>query len=106
MCRWVRDLGKFRTSADVAFRCAIQRHGEKTFSLQKIIAGEFDVDLRAWAREAKAFGSPVLIEWGTNRTGSGLVGTANGNAAADEGPKRYIAALSPHCRSHAERRRG
>jgi len=28
----------------------------KTFSLQKIIAGEFDVDLRAWARDAKAFG--------------------------------------------------
>jgi hypothetical protein len=41
-----------------------QERSEKTFSLRKIIAGEFDADLRAWARDAKNFGSPILIEWG------------------------------------------
>jgi len=47
----------------------------KRFHFRKIIAGEFDVDLRAWARDAKAFGSPILIEWGTEPNGIGLVGT-------------------------------
>src|SRR5438874_6817072 len=65
MCRWIRDLGKIPYVRLMLRSDVDQRHGEKKFSLEKIIAGEFDVDLRAWARDAKSFASRILIEWGT-----------------------------------------
>ena len=30
-----------------------QKHGRRKFTLQKIIAGEFDDDIREWAHDAK-----------------------------------------------------
>ena len=92
MCTWIRDLGKIPYVRLMLRSDVDQRHGEKTFSLQKIIAGEFDVDLRAWARDAKAFGSPVLIEWGTEPNGNWFSWNGKWNGGAIEGPKRYIAA--------------
>src|ERR1700737_4872173 len=64
MCGWIRDLGKIPYIRLMLRSDVDQKHSEKKFSLAKIVAGEFDVDLRAWARHAKAFGSPILIEWG------------------------------------------
>jgi len=63
-------------------------------------AGEFDVDLRVWARDAKAFGSPILIEWGRTN-GNWFSWNGKWNGGAIEGPKRYmrlIAILSIHAR--------
>jgi len=92
MCGWIRDLGKIPYVRLMLRSDVDQRHAEKTFTLNKIIAGEFDVDLRAWAHDAKAFGSPILVEWGTEPNGNwfGWNGKWNGGAAA--GPARYIAA--------------
>src|ERR1700676_2529664 len=59
MCSWIRNLGKVPYIRLMLRSDVDQKHTEKTFSLQRIIAGEFDVDLRAWAREAKKFGSPI-----------------------------------------------
>ena len=92
ICNWIRDLGKIPYVRLMLRSDVDQRHGEKTFSLQKIIAGEFDVDLRAWARNAKAFGSPILIEWGTEPNGNWFSWNGKWNGGADEGPKRYVAA--------------
>jgi len=92
MCRWIRDLGKIPYVRLMLRSDVDQRHAEKTFSLQKIIAGEFDIDLRAWAREAKAFGSPMLIEWGTEPNGNWFSWNGKWNGGAKEGPKRYVAA--------------
>jgi hypothetical protein len=92
MCKWIRDLGKIPYVRLMLRSDVDQLHGEKTFSLQKIIAGEFDVDLRAWARDAKAFGSPILIEWGTEPNGNWFSWNGKWNGGAGEGPKRYIAA--------------
>jgi len=92
MCTWIRDLGKIPYVRLMLRSDVDQRHGEKTFSIQKIIAGEFDVDLRAWARDAKAFGSPILIEWGTEPNGNWFSWNGKWNGGAIEGPKRYIAA--------------
>jgi len=91
MCRWIRDLGKIPYVRLMLRSDVDQRHGEKRFSLQKIIAGEFDVDLRAWARDAKAFGSPILIEWGTEPNGNWFSWNGKWNGGAIEGPKRYVA---------------
>jgi hypothetical protein len=91
MCKWIRDLGKIPYVRLMLRSDVDQRHSEKRFSLQKIIAGEFDVDLRAWARDAKAFGSPILIEWGTEPNGNWFSWNGKWNGGAVEGTKRYIA---------------
>ncbi len=92
MCRWIRDLGKIPYLRLMLRSDVDQKHGEKAFSLQKIIVGEFDVDLRMWARDAKRFGTVILIEWGTEPNGDWFSWNGKWNGGADEGPKRYIAA--------------
>src|SRR5438094_7237504 len=69
ICNWVRDLGKIPYVRLMLRSDVDQKHSDKTFTLKKIIAGNFDDDLRAWARGAKNFGSPILIEWGTEPNG-------------------------------------
>ncbi len=92
MCGWIRDLGKVPYVRLMLRSDVDQRHAEKEFSLQKIIAGEFDADLREWARDATQFGSPILIEWGTEPNGSWFSWNGKWNGGAGEGPRRYIAA--------------
>ena len=69
-----------------------QQHSEKIFTLRKIVAGEFDDDLRAWAREAKNFRSPILIEWGTEPNGDWFSWNGKWNGGAIEGPRAYVMA--------------
>ena len=92
MCGWIRDLGKIPYLRLMLRSDVDQKHREKTFSLQKIVAGDFDVDLRAWAREAKSFGSPILIEWGMEPNGDWFGWSGKYNGGAVEGPERYVAA--------------
>jgi beta-mannanase len=90
MCGWIRDLKKVPYIRLMLRSDVDQRHSEKTFSLGKIIAGDFDVDLRAWAHEAKNFGSPILIEWGTEPNGNWFSWNGKWNGGAKEGPARYV----------------
>jgi hypothetical protein len=92
MCSWIRDLNKIPYVRLMLRSNVDQKHSEKAFSLQKIIAGDFDVDLRAWARDAKNFGLPILIEWGTEPNGNWFSWNGKWNGGAKEGPARYIAA--------------
>jgi hypothetical protein len=92
MCTWIRDLGKVPYVRLMLRSDVDQKHAEKMFTLQKIIAGDFDIDLRAWARDAKNFGSPILIEWGTEPNGNWFGWNGKWNSGPDEGPKRYVAA--------------
>ena len=59
---------------------------EPLYTLNNIILGKFDGELRAWAREARAFGSPVLIEYGTevNQWSYPWNGYWNGYASGQE----------------------
>jgi len=91
-CQWIRDLGKVPYLRLMLRSDVDQGHAEKTFTLAKIIAGEFDADLRAWGRDAKAFGSPILVEWGTEPNGKWFSWSGTWNGGAIEGPKRYVAA--------------
>jgi Glycosyl hydrolase family 26 len=92
MCGWIRDLGKIPYVRLMLRSDVDQKHAEKKFSLAKVIAGELDVDLRAWARDAKGFGSPILIEWGTEPNGNWFSWNGKWNGGANGGPSRYIAA--------------
>jgi hypothetical protein len=92
MCGWIRELGKVPYIRLMLRSDVDQKHGEKKFTLVKIIAGEFDADLRTWARAAKEFGSPVLIEWGTEPNGKWFSWNAKWNGGPATGPKRYVEA--------------
>ncbi len=91
-CAWIRGLGKVPYVRLMLRSDLEQSHAEKTFSLANIIAGKLDEDLKAWAREAKSFGSPVLVEWGTEPNGNWFSWNGKWNGGAKDGPPRYIAA--------------
>lgn len=91
-CNWIRDLKKIPYIRLMLRSDVDQRHSEKTFSLPKIIPGAFDADLRAWARAAKDFGSPILIEWGTEPNGDWFSWNGKWNGGPGKGPARYVAA--------------
>ena len=92
ICSWVRDLGKIPYVRLMLCSDVDQKHSERTFTLKKIIAGNFDDDLRAWGRGAKNFGSPILVEWGTEPNGNWFSWNGKWNGGAKEGPREYIAA--------------
>ena len=92
MSGWIRELGKVPYVRLMLRSDVDQKHGEKQFTLARIIAGEFDADLRTWARGAKEFGSPVLIEWGTEPNGKWFSWNGTWNGGPGTGPKRYVEA--------------
>jgi hypothetical protein len=90
LCASVRDLGKVPYIRLMLRSDVDQKHAEKTFTLQRIVAGEFDADLRAWGRDAKTFGSPLLVEWGTEPNGNWFGWNGKWNGGAKEGPAHYV----------------
>jgi hypothetical protein len=92
MCGWILSSGKIPYVRLMLRSDVNQGHRERTFMLPRIIAGEFDDDLRAWARDAKNFRSPILIEWGTEPNGDWFSWNGKWNGGPREGPKRYVAA--------------
>jgi len=91
-CDWIRSLGKVPYVRLMLRSDGEQDRAEKTFTLANILAGKFDDDLKAWARDAKQFGSPVLVEWGTEPNGKWFSWNGQWNGGAKEGPARYVAA--------------
>ena len=72
---------------------------DPVFPMQKIIDGAFDRELIGWALDAKAFGSPLMVEFGAEVTGDWFAwnGRWNGGGRTDgygdprfpDGPERY-----------------
>uniref|UniRef100_A0A7C3DCC2 Beta-mannanase n=2 Tax=Meiothermus TaxID=65551 RepID=A0A7C3DCC2_MEIRU len=62
---------------------------EPLYSLEAILRGDFDADLRAWGQAAKAFGTPVLVEWGTEANGQWFSWNGKWNGGSVLGPKRF-----------------
>jgi hypothetical protein len=56
-------------------------HPETGFTLDRIIRGDFDEELKKWAADAKEFDKPILIEFGTEVNGDWFPwnGKQNGN---------------------------
>ena len=99
---WIRKTGAvpfirlmLRSSDD-------QNVAEPLFTVQAILAGSFDSDLRAWAQAAKGFGTALLVEWGTECNGEWFSWNGSWNGAGDttefgdlskpDGPERFVAA--------------
>ena len=72
------------------------------YTVERILAGQCDALLQAWAREAKGFGTPLAVEYGTEVNGqwfpwNGLyhgAGKLNGygSPSKPDGPERFVAA--------------
>lgn len=99
---WIDDAGavpflrlKLRSSPE-------QFVAEPEFTLDAILAGDFDGDLRAWFAGAAAWGGPLLVEYGTEVNGdwfswNGAWNGANetggyGDPGVPDGPERFVAA--------------
>jgi len=89
-CEWIRSLGKVPYIRLMLRSDLDQKHAEKEYSLVNISAGRFDADLRRWARQARDFGSPILIDWGLEPNGQWFAwnGKWNGHSA---GPPLFVA---------------
>ncbi|MFZ4776685.1 MAG: hypothetical protein ACOYM3_15045, partial [Terrimicrobiaceae bacterium] len=68
--KWIRDHGAI-PYIRLMLRSRDHETGkpERQFTLQSIIDGKFDGDLKAWGRDATAFGTPLIVEYGTEVNG-------------------------------------
>ena len=65
---------------------------DPTFTLDRIVAGEFDGDLSAWADAARSFGTALVVENGTEVNGDWNPWSAPYNGGLDVGPGKFKAA--------------
>jgi len=97
--RWIRQTGSvpyLRLMMQSYFK---SHRNEPLYTLQNILAGEFDKDLRAWCQTARDFGTPLIAEYGTevNSDSFPWSGVYNGGGQTDgygninlpDGPERF-----------------
>jgi beta-mannanase len=80
-------------------RSSYEQGPDSIFSLQRIIDGDFDDELRQWAQEAKAVRFPLMVEFGVEANGdwfawSGIFNGGDildgyGDPAKADGPERF-----------------
>ena len=104
--RFPRDTASWiRENGSVPFIRLMLRDGPEQnqqnliFTLQQILQGTFDADLHTWARDARDFGSPLIVEYGTEVNGEwfpwngawngGSESTGYGDPAYPDGPERF-----------------
>jgi hypothetical protein len=102
MATWIRNAGAVPYIRLMLRHTTDQNKPPREFSLRKIIEGALDEDLAKWADAALAFGTPLLVEYGTEMNGrwfpwNGIWNGANrktGFGARDvaDGPERFVAA--------------
>jgi len=66
-----------------------QLMADPVYTLDNINAGQFDGDLRAWADGAKAFGTPVIVQYGTEVNGDWYPWSAKYNGGYMVGPGKF-----------------
>lgn len=96
---WIRDAGSVPYIRLMLRSDAEQNHAEPVFSLDRIIAGDFDDDLHRWFAAARDFGTPLVVEFGTEVNGEWFSwnGMWNGAGRLDgygenslpDGPERF-----------------
>jgi hypothetical protein len=69
MASWIRARGSIPYIRLMLRSDTREDHREPEFTLRAIARGKFDRDLRAWGRAAARFGSPLIVEYGTEMNG-------------------------------------
>jgi len=96
---WIRARGSLPFIRLMLRSSPQQDRREPLFRLERILEGGFDEELRAWARGARQFGGPLLVEFGTEINGrwfpwngwwNGRGRTRGyGDPALPDGPERF-----------------
>lgn len=96
---WIRDAGSIPFIRLMLRSSADEDIAEPLYTLQNIIAGQFDEDLRRWFASARDFKTPLLVEYGTEVNGEWFSwnGIWNGAGQTDgygdpdkpDGPERF-----------------
>lgn len=96
---WIRRTGSIPYIRLMLRGDSTQNHADPAFALSKIINGDFDADLRTWAKSAGDFGTPIVVEYGTEMNGrwfpwngvwnGGSRLTGYGDAGKADGPERF-----------------
>ena len=99
---WIRERGSIPFIRLMLRSTTEEKRIEKLYTLQAIIDGAFDQDLKRWGQAAKKFGTPLLVEYGTECNGDWFQwnGRWNGGAKTDgfgdparsDGPERFVSA--------------
>ncbi len=85
---WIRKRGSVPYIRLMLRSDSEEDHAEPRFTLQAIAAGRFDADLSAWGREAARFGTPLIVEYGTEMNGRWFPWNAVWNGRRD-GARRF-----------------
>lgn len=98
--RWIRDDGSIPFIRLMLRSEAVTYLDEPLYTLDNILNGIFDEDLRAWFIAARDFGTPLLVEYGTEVNGEWFSwnGVWNGGGETggygdptlSDGPERFI----------------
>ena len=102
----IRTAEFIRRSGAVPYLRLMLREEDETapnrFSIEHVLAGDLDPDLRRWGGAAKVFATPLIVEFGTEVNGdwfpwNGLHhggGTLDGfgDPTRPDGPERFVAA--------------
>ena len=96
---WIRERGSVPFIRLILMSGPERPKPEPEFTLDRIIRGEFDSDFKAWARSARDFATPLIVEYGTEVNGEwfpwngkwngGGATTGYGDPNEPDGPERF-----------------
>ncbi len=89
MARSIRDRGSVPFIRLMMRSQKVPLVTDPVFTLDRIIAGAFDSDLRSWADAAKQFATPLIVEYGTEINGDWNPWSAPYNGGLDLGPPKF-----------------
>ncbi len=101
--KWIEKRGSIPFIRLMLRSSTEQGSKEELYTLQAIIDGKFDQDLKRWGHRAKEFGKPLMVEYGTECNGDWFQwnGRWHGGGKTDgfgdpnkpDGPERFVAAF-------------
>lgn len=86
---WIRGRGSVPYIRLMLRSSPEQNRPEPVYTLRAILAGRFDDDLRRWGDAARAFGTPILAEFGTEMNGAWFPWNGKWNGGPGLGPQRF-----------------
>ncbi|MBI2301302.1 MAG: beta-mannanase [Armatimonadetes bacterium] len=90
---WVRDRGAVPYIRLMLRSGDIRDQADPPYAPEAIARGDLDADLRAWGDAARAYGGPLLVEWGTECNGEWFPWNGRWSGGGPQGPARFRAAF-------------
>lgn len=82
---WIREAGSIPYVRLMLRSDPEGNRADPTFTLQNVLDGKFDDNLRAWCAAARDFGAPLLAEYGTEMNGDWFPWNGKWNGGGETG---------------------